>query len=104
MTSGETDVIKAILNAAVADNCVITVEDGLQCYIHNSRDVDAVISFLGKREHEWVQLNDAKTGRGVGRVLLVYGDPDDEVVENFAWTDGQENRMSEIIHAADGVI
>lgn len=99
MTEQQKAVILAIIQRAIADGCVVSVHDGDDYAIKESRDPEAILACMGKFEEEWLSFYNNVGRAAVGGVLLVYSRK--LVVQDYSWITQpyQGNRMKEIVGA-----
>lgn len=98
MNDQEKKYLQEIIARAIADGCVVSVDDGEDTPITCSRDAEAILSHLGHCEEEWLVLHNNIGRNYVGRVFLVYGNEPDELVCDYGWqTEFGEGRMKAIV-------
>ena len=98
MNDQEKKYLREIIKRAIADGCIVSVDDGEDTAIACSRDVEAILASLGHCEEESIILHNNIGRNYVGRIYLVYGNAPDELVCDYGWpTDRGEDRMKAIV-------
>lgn len=98
MNDQEKKYLREVILRAIADGCLVTVDDGEDNPIALSRDVEAVLTNLGHCEEEYLLLHNNIGRNHVGTIFIVYGNEPDEVISNYSWsTKHGEDRMKAIV-------
>lgn len=98
MNEQEKKYIRQIIERALADGCVCSVNDGEEYTVIESRDVEAILAALGTTEEDHLVMYNNIGRTHVGSVYLVYGNEPDEVVNDWgASSISNESRMIAIV-------
>jgi hypothetical protein len=100
MNDQEKKYLREIIERAIADGCLCSVDDGECTTVRRSRDVDQILAALGTTEQDLLILSNNVGNDYVGAIDLVYGNAPDEVVCDYGWGEDhplREARMKAIV-------
>ncbi len=90
----ERKIVNRLLEAALANNCSVSVYDGEEWPLHNSTDIDIIRLALASTDMDVIRIRDADNDY-VGDVHLVWGNDEDVISDTTC-----DLRLDALLHEA----